>query len=257
MDSISQLLSARQAEARSKIGRVPLGASVILHGLLLVGVFVVPALFAKPKTFEYVDVELLPAAALNPSPRPTAARPKPQPKPPEPEPEPEPDRKPPPEDVPVLETKKKKEPEPKPKPTPVEVPEDAGPVEETPPELTSPVGADKASSSGISGSSNVGFSDPEFQRLYNYYVDRLIGLIRQHWSPPVVGGDVRAILRFDIARNGQVSGLEVLDGSGLDAFDSAATRAVNAASPLPPLPRSYREDNLGVTVRFRDRALSR
>lgn len=256
VDSISNLLSKRRRELRSRLGRFAVGTSVTIHGLLLLGVLVGPSLFAQKEVFEYVDVTLLPAAAINPSPRAAAARPKPKPKPPDPVPEAKPEKKPAPEDVPVLETKKKPEPEtPKPQ-ADVPVPEDDTPVEDTPQELTSPVGAERASSSGIGQSSNVGFSDPDFQRLYNYYVDRLLSLLRQHWNPPTVGGDVEAILRFDISRQGELSGLEMLNESGLGAFDLAAMRAVRAAAPLPPLPRSYRDEQLGVTVRFKDQNLS-
>ncbi len=254
MDSISQLLAQRKRELSRRLGRVPVAISLVAHVAVMLGFVFGPSLFAQPEFEPYVDVTLLPASAFNPTPRPQTARPKPQPKPPEPEPDrPEP-KKPPPEDAPVLETRKK--PEPERRAPAVEAPEEPAPVEESPPELTSPTGGDEASSSGAAQTSNVGFSDPEFSRLYNYYVDRLLSLIRQHWNPPPVGGDVQAVVRFDISRQGAVSELQLFQESGLGSFDLAALRAVRSASPLPPLPRSYREDQLGVTIIFKDRALS-
>ena len=34
--------------------------------------------------------------------------------------------------------------------------------------------------------------------------------------------------------------------SGAEVFDEAALRAVQATSPLPPLPKSYAKDSLGI-----------
>jgi TonB family protein len=42
--------------------------------------------------------------------------------------------------------------------------------------------------------------------------------------------------------------VEVRESSGSRAFDLAALRAVRNASPLPPLPASYREDVLAVNL---------
>ena len=36
------------------------------------------------------------------------------------------------------------------------------------------------------------------------------------------------------------------ESSGYNSFDLAALRAVQNASPFPPLPRAYRHDSLGV-----------
>jgi TonB family protein len=40
----------------------------------------------------------------------------------------------------------------------------------------------------------------------------------------------------------------VAQSSGYNSFDLAALRAVQNASPFPPLPRAYRQDSLGVNL---------
>jgi outer membrane biosynthesis protein TonB len=45
-----------------------------------------------------------------------------------------------------------------------------------------------------------------------------------------------------------VAELDVAETSGLSAFDLAGLRAVQAASPLPPLPAGYRKDSLAIRL---------
>jgi TonB family protein len=56
---------------------------------------------------------------------------------------------------------------------------------------------------------------------------------------------------FRIQRSGQVADVRVEAASGLSYYDRAAVRAVYAANPLPPLPGDYRNEQLGVHLRFR------
>ena len=91
-----------------------------------------------------------------------------------------------------------------------------------------------------------GLDNPDF--VYGYYVDQMLSMIGSHWVRPPVGGGVEAILHFQIAEDGRISDLELLQSSGISSFDLAARRAVQRASPLPPLPRSYNRDSLGVRL---------
>jgi TonB family protein len=56
---------------------------------------------------------------------------------------------------------------------------------------------------------------------------------------------------FRIQRSGQVTDVKVETSSGTSYYDRAAVRAVYAANPLPPLPNDYRNEQLGVHLRFR------
>ncbi|HEX5758408.1 MAG TPA: energy transducer TonB, partial [Thermoanaerobaculia bacterium] len=95
------------------------------------------------------------------------------------------------------------------------------------------------------GSEIVGV-DPNF--TYGYYLDRLLSLIEAQWQRPAVGDGVEAMIAFTIERDGRVSELEVAKSSGMNAFDLAALRAVQNASPFPRLPASFRKESLGVNL---------
>lgn len=94
--------------------------------------------------------------------------------------------------------------------------------------------------------SRVGVDNPDF--TYGYYLDRLLSLIDANWVRPSLGSGIRAIVSFHIQRDGTLTGLKVAESSGYNSFDLAALRAVQNASPFPPLPRAYNHDDLGVNL---------
>jgi TonB family protein len=59
------------------------------------------------------------------------------------------------------------------------------------------------------------------------------------------------VIHFNISRQGELTDIEVVTESGNRSFDLAGYRAVALASPLPPLPQSYRSDSLGVNLLIR------
>lgn len=89
---------------------------------------------------------------------------------------------------------------------------------------------------------------------FNYYLTLLQNRLQQNWQPPYqldgASETVNAEVRFRIARNGRVSGVEVTRSSGRFIFDQAARRAVWSVDPLPPLPESYQRDALTVYIEF-------
>ncbi|MEM6457465.1 MAG: energy transducer TonB, partial [Acidobacteriota bacterium] len=100
---------------------------------------------------------------------------------------------------------------------------------------------------GASSSATVGVEDPNF--TYGYYLDRVLAAISENWvRPPVGGGLDEALLAFRILENGQITELRLATSSGSDAFDRAAMRAIEASTPLPPLPRGYKKDYLGIQL---------
>ena len=86
---------------------------------------------------------------------------------------------------------------------------------------------------------------------YQWYVNSVKKKLDENWN--VTGGFSRRIytqVAFTIARDGSLSGIEIEEKSGDDAFDYQARRAVLGSGPFPPLPRDYRESTLRVHVRF-------
>ena len=272
----------RILERRARLsGQRPATASVVgavlLHGVALALFLLLPHLTPPPPPPSFVPVTILPAQALGvrrPASRPKPPVEKPAPEPekpaPEPEPEPEPER----EEAPVLPEETKKPEKPKPEPTPRETapkpaeptrrpqPPKPSPPSETPPSQNPSGTAAQGTPEGEAGrrgdatgnplgttafgSAIAGLDNPDFK--FGYYIDQLLGAIDAKWARPNMGGDVRAIVSFRIQRNGSLTDLEVAESSGYNSFDLAALRAVQNASPFPPLPRGYKHDSLGVRL---------
>ena len=58
------------------------------------------------------------------------------------------------------------------------------------------------------------------------------------------------VVRFVLEKDGRIrSGVHVMKSSGFDEFDSAAARAVERAAPFPPMPKTFSERPLTVSVR--------
>jgi protein TonB len=60
----------------------------------------------------------------------------------------------------------------------------------------------------------------------------------------------RVILAFTIARDGSVLRAEVEHSSGHRVIDQAALNMLSAASPVPPLPTTFRGDRITVAMPF-------
>ncbi len=179
-----------------------------------------------------------------PEPEPAPEPPKPEPKPPEPDPvvipKPDPPKPEPKPDPPKPKPKPKPdppkpEPEPKVEPKPEPVPEKAPDIPEAPPEPVS-----------------VGMVDQEDFRDDNY-LRRVKAIIARKWFQRQPGGsdrDALASVHLVILRDGTIRGPRIKDASGWSLFDRAALGTLLDIPRLPPLPQSYRGDELGLTVEF-------
>ena len=150
---------------------------------------------------------------------------------------------------------------PKPKPDPVKpqekpqekppetvrndpVPADPAPAQETPAQ-------DQVPATAATLGPSVGATDSDFP--YEWYLTRIEGLIASKWHPRQLGFGQRAMVscavHFVIGSNGSVSGVTLIDGSGIGVYDREALRAV-MTTRLPRLPQQYSSGNLGVTFIF-------
>lgn len=246
---VDQVLEGRSRRSPRRQQASAVAAAVAVHALVVTAAFALPRLTQSERELpEYVEVHVLPATALGVE-RPSPTPPKPEPKPP---PEPEPAPPPPPEpdpDIPVL---PREEPEPAPKPPPKPAPAPApAPRTETPrPEPDSQPGPTGVRGGAVGGAPFLGaqVTGPGGASFpYDYYLEQMLGKIRQNWLRPPVEG-IETTLTFRVLRNGEIGEVEIRESSGSRAFDLAALRAVRNASPLPPLPTSYREDVLTVNL---------
>jgi TonB family protein len=240
MPTVDQVLAARRGRGRLRLS-AGIAAAAALHLGLAVAVVLGPELRGEePARIEYVKVRVVPAAALG-STRPAPPKPKPpEPKPPEPEPKPpapEPEPEPPkPAPAPAAREPERRAPERAPEPPPAAPAETARERE----------GSPRGSALGTSTAAVAGIDNPTF--TYDYYLDRMLAMIEARWVRPRVEQPIEAMVHFRIQRDGRITELELVTPSGLNAFDLAALRAVEAAAPFPPLPASYRSDSLGVNL---------
>jgi TonB family protein len=273
--AVDRIIERRSRPSGRRPEAVSLAAAALLHGLVVALILFLPRMTPPPPPISFVPVQIIPAQALGvrrPASRPKAEKPRPEPakEPERPAPEPEKPEPAPEEDVPVLPTEKKPEP-PKPS-TATEGPR--RPLEKTqektepkPPASggtgTNPAGTAaqgtpdgeagrRGSATGnplgtsAFGSAIAGLDNPDFR--FSYYLDQLLSAIDSKWVRPPLGEGVEATISFRIQRNGSLSDLQVAVSSGYNSFDLAALRAVQNASPFPPLPRAYRNDSLGVNL---------
>jgi TonB family protein len=84
------------------------------------------------------------------------------------------------------------------------------------------------------------------------YVNRMRQKIATVWEVPVgtEGLERSAVVYFRVKRDGGVSNVTIEKSSGLPLFDRSCQRAVMEAAPLPPLPREYKDDFIGVHFSF-------
>lgn len=235
--------------------------SVIVH-LIATGIYAFSFQsepIAIPRTPVVQHVNLVEFDAPKPDPEPIVEE-QPVEQPPEVDPEPEvvPEKTPPQEETKPVERlpetirpaeekepekeeekQEEKKPEPvKPKPVKPEVkPEE--PVEATPkPQVTA------------SGPVSVEIENFAF----SYYLAIIESKVGGRWAPPrgITGSDrPHVIIRFDILRDGRITGASITRSSGISFFDLSAMRAVQDANPLPPLPKGYEDERLQVNYIFR------
>ncbi len=138
---------------------------------------------------------------------------------------------------------KKKEPEP---PPPEVEPEKVGAVE---PEVIPKKAPERPT---LGDDVMIEIEGPPFE--YAYYLKQLRRKISSKWAPPpnslLPGTETKAKVYFRVQRGGRIVDARVESGSGSFLFDQAALRALEKASPLPPLPAKYEHEWLGIHLSF-------
>ena len=250
---LNQVLDQRSHRITSAQRSRHFAVSLAGHGLVIAFFLLMPIFLAKPpEPFDYVAVTVVPPKALGVE-DPPPQRPDPPPKKKEaPPPPPPPPKKEPPKvepDRPVLATQPKEEapkppPKAEPKPAPKTPAPPASPLADPPKRKGNPLGNPLGASTT---EATLGVEDPNF--TYGYYLDRIVSMISQNWNRPPVGGEVKdALIYFRILRDGTVEQLTLKRSSGDEVFDRTAMGAVKATSPLPPLPKGYKRDFLGINL---------
>ncbi|HXN24064.1 MAG TPA: TonB family protein [Candidatus Dormibacteraeota bacterium] len=103
---------------------------------------------------------------------------------------------------------------------------------------------------GIRGETGGG----DFGSRYSWYVEAVRNRISSNWLQSTVDATVRsaprAVVTFQILRDGSVSTIQITQSSGNASVDNSARRAILSSNPLPPLPNGYRGSNVNVEFWF-------
>ena len=87
---------------------------------------------------------------------------------------------------------------------------------------------------------------------FTYYLRQLQAKISERWAPPrpATAGGERAVIMFEIGRDGSIREPVLEKGSGNALYDQSALRAIAEASPFPPLPVEFKSSSLRVHFGF-------
>lgn len=148
------------------------------------------------------------------------------------------------EQDPVIEEPEVKKPETTPEP--VEKPL------ETPPEIVNDA-VETSNDPPVPMVEGASVSNTDANFPFAWYLSLMEGKIARNWNPRQMGfrndSGVYCTVHFTIQKNGTVTGLTLVQSSGIGVYDREALRAVQAAR-LTPLPPDFGSSSLGVTMNF-------
>jgi len=103
----------------------------------------------------------------------------------------------------------------------------------------------------------MGFSGPgggDFGGRFPWYVDAVRNRVSSNWVQstvdPALRWAPRAVVVFDVVRNGTIANVQILQSSGNTSVDNSAVRAILGSSPLSPLPGEYSGNKVSVEFWF-------
>ena len=111
-------------------------------------------------------------------------------------------------------------------------------------------GGATAAGMGMTGSGGGG----DFGGRFSWYVDAVRSRVSSNWLQSTVDPSVRfaprAVVTFDILRNGAIANVQVLQSSGNASVDNSAVRAISGSNPVNPLPGEYGGSKVSVEFWF-------
>jgi periplasmic protein TonB len=111
---------------------------------------------------------------------------------------------------------------------------------------------------GSATTGGLGFTGPggggDFGGRFAWYVDAVRNRVSSNWLQSTIDPSVRfaprAVVTFDILRNGSVANVQILQSSGNASVDNSAVRAILGSNPLNPLPGEYSGNKVSVEFWF-------
>ena len=107
----------------------------------------------------------------------------------------------------------------------------------------------------VSGGGNVGLGpNSPLGNRFGWYADLLRQKVGDRWKVDDIDLTIKtsppAIVSFEIMRDGSVRNIKLLQRSGVNALDYSGQRAIQEASPFPPLPAQFEKDSVTVEFQF-------
>ncbi len=104
------------------------------------------------------------------------------------------------------------------------------------------------------GLSFSGTAGGDFGSRFSWYVEAVQRRISGNWLQSTVDPNIsaapRVIVTFDILRNGTITNIQTERSSNNYSVDASAIRAIQASSPVNPLPGEYSGNKVGVEFWF-------
>ncbi len=84
---------------------------------------------------------------------------------------------------------------------------------------------------------------------YPYWFTQTFNKISSNYRNTVsYDGRLICTIYFQVIRSGRVIGIRIEKSSGVDEFDQVCLDAVKRSAPFPPLPNSFRDEIIGLTL---------
>ncbi len=84
---------------------------------------------------------------------------------------------------------------------------------------------------------------------YPYWFDQAFNKIYANFRSPVTSDEpIVATIYFEVIQSGRVLTVKVIESSGIPRFDDACILAIERSAPFPPLPQSFRDEIIGITL---------
>jgi TonB family protein len=107
---------------------------------------------------------------------------------------------------------------------------------------------------GTQAGMSMGGSGGGFGQRYPWFVDAVRRRISSNWLQSTVNPTVqwapRAIVDFEILRDGTITNIQLMESSGDPSVDASAIRAIHASSPVNGLPGDYQGSYVSVEFWF-------
>ncbi|MCH7690611.1 MAG: TonB family protein [candidate division Zixibacteria bacterium] len=86
---------------------------------------------------------------------------------------------------------------------------------------------------------------------YPYWFDVAFSKVHSNFRNPVSSdAPIVAVVYFEVIQSGRVVIVKIEESSDIERFDDACVRAIDRSSPFPPLPRSFQDEIIGITLPF-------